>query len=105
MSIGLLNDGDFAEWSEVWRQYLEFYKAILPEEQYKNTWSRIQAPDGDLHAFVLRDDQGKIIGLSHYLFHTQTWTDKLDCYLNGKRSSKPPPPPPARQSQHNRNNP
>jgi hypothetical protein len=86
MSVGLLNDGDYAEWSEIWRQYLEFYETTLPEEQYKNTWSRIMAPDGDLHAFVMRDEQGKIIGLSHYLFHCQSWSAKLDCYLNGNRS-------------------
>jgi hypothetical protein len=86
MSVGLLNDGDFAEWSEVWCQYLEFYETTLPEEQYKNTWSRIMASDGDLHAFVLRDDQGKIIGLSHYLFHSNSWTAKPDCYLNGNPS-------------------
>jgi hypothetical protein len=85
MSVGLLSDGDYAEWSEIWRQYLEFYETTLPEEQYKNTWSRILAPDGDLHAFVLRDEQGKIIGLSHYLFHCQSWSAKPDCYLNGKQ--------------------
>ena len=89
MSVGLLNDADYAEWSEVWRQYLEFYETQLPEEQHKNTWSRIMAPDGDLHAFVVRDEQGKIIGLSHYLFHCSSWSAKPVCYLNGKRPKSP----------------
>ena len=84
MSVGLLNDGDYAEWSEVWRQYLEFYHTVKPEEQYKNTWSRIMAPDGDLDAFVVRDEQGKILGLSHYLLHYSSWSHKPTCYLNGK---------------------
>ncbi len=83
MSVGPLKKSDYAEWSEVWRQYLEFYSTILPESQYKNTFSRIIASDGDLHAFVIRDESGKIFGLSHYLFHQSSWTDKPVCYLNG----------------------
>ena len=84
MSVGTLKEGDYAEWSEVWRQYLEFYETVLPESQHKDTFSRIIAPDGNLHAFVIRDESGKILGLSHYLFHQSTWTDKPVCYLNGK---------------------
>ena len=84
MSVGRLNDDDYAGGSEVWRQSLELYHTVKPEEQSKNTWSRIMDPDGDLHAFVVRDEQGKIIGLSHYLFHCSSWSDKPVCYLNGK---------------------
>lgn len=87
MSIGTLKDGDYAEWSKVWEQYLAFYETTLPESQYKDTWSRIMAPDGNLEAIVIRDEEGKILGLSHYLFHQSSWTDKSVCYLNGTRTT------------------
>ena len=84
MSVGTLKDADFAEWSEVWRQYLEFYETTLPATQHKNTFARILDPSGDLEALVIRDpESNKILGLSHYLFHQSSWTDKPVCYLNG----------------------
>lgn len=85
MSIDTLQEGDYAQWSELWRQYLEFYKTTLPGSQYTNTWSRLLNPHGDLHAFVLRDNEGRLIGLAHYLFHTGSWSDKPVCYLNGEK--------------------
>jgi hypothetical protein len=84
MSIANLTADDFAGWSEVWRQYLAFYKTELPESQYRETFARIIDPDGNLAAFVLKDESGKIRGLSHYLFHQSSWTHLQVCYLNGK---------------------
>ncbi|KAL0488220.1 sulfite oxidase [Acrasis kona] len=81
MSVFRLKDEDYQEWAEMWRLYLEFYNTTLPESQYHDTWSRIMADDGDLGAFVLKEE-GRIVGLAHYLFHASSWTSKRLCYLN-----------------------
>ncbi len=84
MSLATLTSTDFDQWSDVWRQYLAFYQTELPESQYKDTFSRIVEPEGNLEAFVLKDEAGKIVGLSHYLFHQSSWTSTAVCYLNGQ---------------------
>jgi hypothetical protein len=89
---------DYEQWHALWKAYLEFYNTELPEEQYRDTFSRLVDPDGDLGGFVLvltdeevedeveedetkADDEGedrthrthrprRYIGLAHYLTHT-----------------------------------
>lgn len=77
---------DFGQWSRLWRAYLEFYRTTLPEEQYRDTFDRLVDPDGDLGGFVLVDDHnnGILIGLTHYLYHTSAWAPAKtrQCYLN-----------------------
>ena len=88
MSISILKESDYTEWADQWKQYLAFYKTELPESQYKNTFSRLIAENGDLSGFVIRHEEGgKIVGLAHYFTHQNAWTDKPVCYLNGKSSS------------------
>ncbi|CAF9913432.1 MAG: hypothetical protein GOMPHAMPRED_007911 [Gomphillus americanus] len=81
-TVTTVKESEYDEWAEIWRQYLEFYETTLPQDQYKNTWSRIHKPDGDIRALVARDDQGKIIGLSHYLFLSSPWSAAPLCLLN-----------------------
>ena len=83
-TITTVEESEYDEWAEVWRQYLEFYETTLPQEQYKNTWSRIHSSDGDIRALVARDEWGKIIGLSHYLFLSSPWSANPLCLLNGR---------------------
>jgi len=87
MSISILQESDYEDWAELWRQYLEFYKTVLPETQYMNTWSRIRDKSGEFYAFVIRDDGGRLVGLAHYLFHANLWSSKPSCYLNGIEDS------------------
>lgn len=84
MSVSALTKDDWEQWQNLFRQYIDFYKSSLPDEQYKNTFERIIDPNGDLHGFAIREEDGTLNGIAHYLFHTSTWTDKPACYLNGK---------------------
>lgn len=85
-TIEAIKESDYAEWSAVWKQYLDFYETSLPEEQYKNTFKRLITPETDkgkdLFGFLLRDDSKEVKGLAHFLFHANCWTDKPHCYLN-----------------------
>ena len=83
MSISTLTRADWSQWQGLFRQYIAFYKASLPEEQYKNTFDRILDTEGDLHAFVIREEDGTLNGFAHFLYHTSSWSDKPVCYLNG----------------------
>ena len=67
-------------WLSLWRGYIEFYKAEIPESQYELTWSRLLDPSNDSHGLVAEID-GEVRGIVHYSFQTSTWAPKNYCYL------------------------
>ena len=77
---GLLAE-DRERWAELWTGYLTFYETVLPEAIYTSTWSRILDPAGDIRAFGARDDDGRLVGITHYLFHPHAWSTRQACYL------------------------
>ena len=79
VDIGCLQPADRARWAELWRDYLAFYETALPDAQYDLTWQRLQ--DGRMHGRVARDAAGRIVGLTHYLFHEHGWIAGPACYL------------------------
>lgn len=83
MSISTLSRADWTQWQGLFRQYIAFYNASIPEQQYKNTFDRILDTESDLHAFVIREEDGTLNGIAHFLYHTSSWSDKPVCYLNG----------------------
>ena len=74
-----LQAGDRPRWTELWRAYLAFYDATLPDEVYDHTWTRLQAGT-TLHGLAARHD-GHIVGITHFLFHGSAWTMTPVCYL------------------------
>nr|WP_283949940.1 GNAT family N-acetyltransferase [Limobrevibacterium gyesilva] len=69
---------DRPEWTRLWQGYLAFYNTVLPDARYSETWRRLMSGDG-LYGFGARQD-GKLVGITHYLFHPSTWVDDV-CYL------------------------
>ncbi len=69
---------DRKEWEVLARGYKTFYQTVLPDAAYARTWNRLMSGDG-IHGFGARDN-GRLVGITHCLFHTGTWTDK-SCYL------------------------
>jgi GNAT superfamily N-acetyltransferase len=69
---------DRDEWKRLARAYKAFYQTVLPDAAYERTWQRLLQQDG-IHGFGARFD-GRLVGLTHYLFHTGIWTPKV-CYL------------------------
>jgi GNAT superfamily N-acetyltransferase len=80
-SVTPLTGADRDRWAELWRGYLTFYKTELPDEIYAHTWSRILDPAGPIYAFGVRDDAGRLTGITHYLFHAHAWSLTEACYL------------------------
>jgi GNAT superfamily N-acetyltransferase len=79
-SIRDLGTEDKALWLPLWHGYLTFYKTVLTDEQTDLTWNRLLDPEFNLYAKVLEQD-GKLVGLTHYSFQTSTWATKNYCYL------------------------
>jgi GNAT superfamily N-acetyltransferase len=71
---------DFHEWSLLWEGYNTFYQRKLPKEIIQTTWDRFFDPDEPVHALVA-EVNGKLLGLTHYLFHRNTAMINYSCYL------------------------
>jgi GNAT superfamily N-acetyltransferase len=76
-----LTAADRDRWAELWRGYLTFYETELADEMYTHTWSRILDPDGAIRALGVRDDEGRLVGITHYFYHPHAWSPKDACYL------------------------
>lgn len=74
--------GDKAVWRQLWRGYQHFYEADLRAGE-ETLWARLMDPaaDGPFCFVAVRPD-GSLIGLTHFLYHMTTWSDKPRCYLN-----------------------
>lgn len=80
IAITELRDSDRDRWAELWRLYLEFYQTALPAEIYAHTWARLIDPAAPIYGFGARTD-GRLVGITHYLFHEHAWSPKQVCYL------------------------
>ena len=67
-------------WRQLWSQYLAFYKVELAEEVTNGVWQRLHDDKDALSGFVC-EDNGQVIGFTHYFFHGTTWHLTSYCYL------------------------
>jgi GNAT superfamily N-acetyltransferase len=75
---------DYPRWRPLWDGYNRFYgradATALPETITAQTWSRFLDPGEPVHALVA-EDEGRLVGLVHYLFHRSTTLLSDICYL------------------------
>ncbi len=72
---------DWADWRRLWTGYLEFYNATVPDEVYTTYFDRLLGDDPqDFHALVAEVD-GRLAGLTHYIFHRHGWRIENVVYL------------------------
>lgn len=82
--IRAVRETDYGQWRPLWDGYNAFYgrsgPTALDEEITARTWKRFFDPAEPVRAFVAEVD-GRIAGLTHYVFHRST--SRLDdiCYL------------------------
>ena len=76
-----LHSADMAEWRVLWAAYLEFYGTSVADDVYDTTFARMLGSDPrDFNCLVAEVD-GKLVGLTHYLFHRHGWKVEDVCYL------------------------
>ncbi len=82
---------DIAQWRPLWDGYNAFYgragETALPEAVTASTWGRFFDPYEPVHALVA-EQAGRLIGLTHYLFHRSTTRIEPNCYLQDLFTAK-----------------
>jgi GNAT superfamily N-acetyltransferase len=86
-TVRALARGDQAEWRGLWEGYNRFYdrvgEAAIPEDVTALTWERFFDPAEPLFAIVAAagDGSGRLLGLTHFLWHRTTAARGSVCYL------------------------
>jgi len=75
---------DHAAWRPLWDGYNAFYgrsgATALPDEVTAMSWTRFLDPGEPMHALVAEAD-GRLLGLTHFLYHRSTTAIADSCYL------------------------
>ncbi|WP_413873665.1 N-acetyltransferase family protein [Albidovulum sp.] len=72
---------DESDWRRLWRAYLAFYETELPEAVYAATFARLTSGRSNEYRGLLAIQEGRPVGLAHYLFHRSCWSIEDTCYL------------------------
>lgn len=82
--IRFATPADYEQWRALWDGYNAFYgrsgATALPDEITQTTWGRFFDRAEPLHCLVAEQD-GKLIGLAHYMFHRSMIAIEPICYL------------------------
>ncbi|MBR0694151.1 GNAT family N-acetyltransferase [Bradyrhizobium lablabi] len=82
--IRFVTGQDYAQWLPLWDGYNAFYgrsgPTALAPEITATTWQRFFDAYEPVHALVA-ESSGKLLGLTHYLFHRSTTAIEPSCYL------------------------
>lgn len=76
-----LRPEDEAEWRRLWTGYLAFYQASVAEAVYVSTFARLLGDDRHDFSALVAEVDGRLLGLTHYLFHRHAWKVENVCYL------------------------
>jgi GNAT superfamily N-acetyltransferase len=75
---------DYADWRQLWDGYNAFYgrsgPTALEEQITEATWERFFSASEPVYALVAQDED-RIVGIAHYLFHRSTTRLHDVCYL------------------------
>lgn len=84
LTIRFVTRQDFEQWLGLWDGYNAFYgrsgATALPPEITRMTWARFLDSYEPVHGLVAESD-GRLLGLTHYLFHRSTTAIEPVCYL------------------------
>ncbi len=72
---------DREAWEPLWAGYQVFYEVQIPQETTDLTWIRFHDPAEPMHALGAFDENDKLVGIVHVIFHRSTWLPKHSCYL------------------------
>ncbi len=71
---------DFDQWLPLWEGYNQFYKRSVPLRTTQRTWSRFHDDTEPMFALVA-EENGKLVGFTHFLYHRSTSLEGDICYL------------------------
>ena len=84
MRVRQVAPGDFDQWLPLWNGYNAFYgrqgRTALPRTITDLLWERFFDINEPVHGIVAEDD-GRLLGIAHYLFHRNTIEPAMSCYM------------------------
>ena len=80
MEIRPVTADDHDAWLPLWQGYQRFYATEIPEATSALAWQRFLATDEPMHAALAWQD-GRAVGMVHWIFHRSCWTSGDYCYL------------------------
>ena len=84
LSVRPVTRQDYDQWLPLWDGYNAFYEragaTALSPEITQMTWARFFDAHEPVHALVA-ESGGRLLGLTHYLFHRSTTAIEPVCYL------------------------
>lgn len=81
ITIRPLQEPDHDQWLALFRAYIRFYEGHVPDEVVDITWERLLKGEDGFLALVAEDEDGRLVGIVHLLFHRSTWSPTTYCYL------------------------
>jgi GNAT superfamily N-acetyltransferase len=78
--IRQLEQKDREPWEQLFRAYIRFYQENVPDDVIDVTFQRLVKQEDGFLALVAEQD-GRLVGLAHVLFHRSTWSPTVYCYL------------------------
>lgn len=79
--VRALAPSDRDAWGALWTGYLEFYETSVKPEVYDSTFARLLGDDPNQFNCFVAEKDGRLVGLTHYLFHAHAWKIERVCYL------------------------
>jgi len=79
-TIRSLTAADRQAWAPLWAGYLEFYHANVSAEVSELTFARLLDSVEPMFCLVA-EEEGRLIGIVHYVLHRSTWTRGPYLYL------------------------
>ncbi len=76
-----LKESDRPQWDALWTAYLAFYETQLPQEVFDTYFARLLGDDPQDFNGLVAEIDGRLVGLTHYLFHRNGWKIENTCYL------------------------
>ena len=81
MQIRPCKAADHGQWLPLWQAYQGFYRTQIPAAVTAQTWARFLDPAEPMHCAVAEGDEGRLLGIVHYIFHRSCWTAGDYVYL------------------------
>ncbi|WP_189918807.1 GNAT family N-acetyltransferase [Kitasatospora xanthocidica] len=81
-SVGAPEADEFAAWRELFRGYCDFYRVPCPDEKAELVWSWLRDPAHELDGLLVRDGEGRPVGLAHYRPFARPLHGAVGCFLD-----------------------
>ncbi|WP_299626768.1 GNAT family N-acetyltransferase [uncultured Tateyamaria sp.] len=76
-----LSVSDRSGWGDLWAAYLDFYGTSRSQDIFDIYFDRLLGDDPQDYNGLVAEQNGTLVGLTHYLFHRHGWNVENTCYL------------------------